>query len=186
MEKNDLKNNEDERLLKQFRAGEKAAFARIVKKYSTDIAALANRLLGWQGHVDDIIQEVFLAAFLGLNKFRGKSSLKTWLFTITINKCRTHRRKELSLFRIEKDSGRYVIVSADDTLMNRETFDHIRRTVRALPVRYREPVVLYYLEELPVDEISRILKISKNAVEVRLSRARNRLRGSLADLIEDK
>ena len=175
-----------ELLVEKFNQGDESAFDRIVEGYSADIAVLANRLLGWPGEVEDIVQDVLLAAFLGLKKFRCECSLKTWLFTITINKCRSHRRKELSLFRIKKDSGRNVIVSADDTLMNRETFDHIRRTVRALPVRYREPVVLHYLEELPVDEISRILKISRNAVEVRLSRARNRLRGSLADLIEDK
>ena len=63
-----------------------------------------------------------------------------------------------------------------------ETFHKIRHAVQALPLKYREPVVLRYLQELSTDEIIRILGISKNALQVRLSRARDRLRQDLAEL----
>ena len=65
-----------------------------------------------------------------------------------------------------------------------ETFQKIRHAVQALPLKYREPVVLRYLQELSTDEIIRILGISKNALQVRLSRARERLRQDLAELSE--
>jgi RNA polymerase sigma-70 factor (ECF subfamily) len=68
--------------------------------------------------------------------------------------------------------------------MNAEDFNRVRCAVAALPARYREPVVLKYLQELDNDEISRILGISKNTLHVRLSRARKRLEPELADLIE--
>jgi RNA polymerase sigma-70 factor (ECF subfamily) len=68
--------------------------------------------------------------------------------------------------------------------MNTEDFKHVRRAVAALPAKYREPVVLRYLQELGTDEISRILGISKNTLNVRLSRARKRLEPDLAKLIE--
>ncbi len=87
---------DDERLVEQFKRGDESAFDRIVEQYSSDIAALSNRLLGWSGEVDDVVQDIFLAAFLGLKKFRCECSLKSWLFTITINKCRSHRYRQIA------------------------------------------------------------------------------------------
>ncbi len=70
--------------------------------------------------------------------------------------------------------------------MDSETFDRVRRAIQALPAKYREPVVLRYLQELPTDQISRILSISKNTLQVRLNRARARLREDLAELTKEK
>jgi RNA polymerase sigma-70 factor (ECF subfamily) len=70
--------------------------------------------------------------------------------------------------------------------METEAFERIRSAVEALPAKYREPVVLRYLQELPTDQISRILGISKNALQVRLNRARARLKLNLAELTEEK
>jgi len=177
---------DDELLVEQFRRGDKSAFERIVEQYSADVAALANRLLGWPGDVEDITQDIFLAAFLGLKKFRCECSLKSWLFTITINKCRTNRYKR----RIRLRRSSQEIDKVSDSLacegndMVADEFRHVRRAVVALPAKYREPVVLRYLQELGTDEISRILGVSKNTLNVRLSRARERLRNDLAELIE--
>ena len=180
----------DELLVKKFNQGDDSAFDRIVREYSADIAKLANRLLGWTGDVEDVTQNVFLAAFLGLKKFRCRCSLKTWLFTITINKCRTYRYKQmLRLKRFSKAAHRLpgkTIPTADKTSMDTETFNLIRQAVTALPAKYREPIVLRYLQELPTNEISKILGISKNALQVRLSRARKRLKYDLAELIQEK
>ena len=82
---------DDEILVKRFNQDEGSAFEAIVGRYGDEITRLANRLLAWPGDVDDVVQNVFLAAFLNLKKFRSQCSLTTWLFTITINKCRTHR-----------------------------------------------------------------------------------------------
>ncbi len=81
--------SDDRLLVEQFKQGDIAAFERIVSEFSADIAVLANRLLGWPGEVEDVVQDVFLAAFMGLKKFRGDCSLKSWLFTITINSKRS-------------------------------------------------------------------------------------------------
>jgi RNA polymerase sigma-70 factor (ECF subfamily) len=181
---------DDEHLVEQFNRGDESAFDRIVEQYSSDIAALANRLLGWSGEVEDVTQDIFLAAFLGLKKFRCESSIKTWLFTITVNKCRSYRYKRmLQRRRIKQAADIAVSTSAGTTNgkpMETETFERIRRAVEALPAKYREPVVLRYLQELPTDQISRILGISKNALQVRLNRARARLRENLAELMKEK
>jgi RNA polymerase sigma-70 factor (ECF subfamily) len=65
-----------------------------------------------------------------------------------------------------------------------ETFNRVRNAVAALPAKYREPVVLKYIEELGTDEVARMLGISQNALHVRLSRARSRLKQHLNNLIE--
>ena len=67
--------------------------------------------------------------------------------------------------------------------MDEDEYKHVRRAVAALPAKYREPVVLRYLQELGTDEISQILGISKNTLNVRLSRARKRLEPDLAEAV---
>ncbi len=179
---------DDELLVEEFRRGDETAFDRIVERYSTDVGALANRLLGWPGEVEDISQEVFLAAYLGLRRFRWQCSLKSWLFTITINKCRSHRRRQMLRLRTASRAADKGLSPSAQTAhgnpMDMETFDRVRNAVAALPARYREPVVLRYIEELGTDEIGHILGISQNALHVRLSRARTRLKQHLNNLTE--
>lgn len=179
---------DDELLVEQFSRGDESVFDRIVERYSPDVGALANRLLAWPGEVEDVSQEVFLAAYLGLKRFRYKCSLKSWLFTITLNKCRSHRRKQLLHLRTSSRAAYKSPSPSAETAcknpMDAETFNRVRSAVAALPAKYREPVVLRYLQELPIDEIGHILGISQNALHVRLSRARKRLKGNLNNEIE--
>ena len=178
--------NDDELLVKKFKQGDESVFERIVRQYSAEVAALANRLLGWPGEVEDVTQDVFLAAYLGLKRFRCQCSLKTWLFTITINKCRSYRYKRM--LRLRQTIPRLRLrmpPAADKRLMDSESFERVGRAIRVLPARYREPIVLRYLQELPMAEICQILGVTENALQVRLSRARKRLRHALADLIEE-
>lgn len=179
---------DDELLVEKFRRGDESAFDRIVELYSTDVAMLADRLLGWCGETEDISQEVFLAAYLGLKRFRCQCSLRSWLFTITINKCRSYRRRRLLRFRRLSKAVHQPppaqAPAADVNSLNTEDFVRVRSAVAALPARYREPIVLKYLQELDADEIGQILGISKNALHVRLSRAREHLKRSLDTLIE--
>jgi len=69
--------------------------------------------------------------------------------------------------------------------MDAETAEQIRQAIAALPTKYREPVILRYLQELPLDQISRILGIKKNALQVRLTRAKQLIKVKLAKLIEE-
>jgi len=137
--------------------------------------------------VDDIVQDVFLAAMQRSRSFRGHSSLGTWLTVITLNRCRTHRRKLRSLWRLHvrlsgtpPDSA----ASADQAPAQDDASLAVRAAVAALPPRDREVIVLHYLENKPVGEISQLLNVSANAVDVRLHRARKRLKPALAALGE--
>lgn len=175
----------DEVLAEQSSRSEEVSFESLVEQYSGDVGLLANRLLGWPGEVEDITQDVFLAAFIGLKKFRRDCDIKTWLFKITINKCRTFRYKQ---FFIRRKRGNKTdpdfLPAADRKMLDDETFEKVRGAVKILPARYREVVVLRYLQELEIDEVSEILGISINTLHVRLNRAREKLKIELKDVME--
>ncbi|MHC4574680.1 MAG: RNA polymerase sigma factor [Planctomycetota bacterium] len=175
----------DASLVERFNHGDDSAFDRIVETYSSEVAALANRLLGWPEDTEDVVQNIFLAAFVGLKKFRCECSLKTWLFTITINECRNYRYRQMLRLRLFSRASDEASQAADNTVTERETFEQVRRAVRALPAKYREPVVLKYLQQLASDEIVRILGISQGTLHVRLNRARKRLKEHLAEFMEE-
>ena len=169
--------------------GDPAALDWLVRNHRDRVAALAYRLLGWSDEVDDVVQDVFVSALSNLHRFRGDCSVATWLNTITVNTCRNRWRTRLLRGRFfkpraESDEPRAVEAAGRPT-MPRESFDSVRAAVRALPARYREVVVLRYLAEMPVSEISSVLELKPNAVQVRLKRARERLRRALKDLIRD-
>ena len=185
-----VETTEEQDLVARFRRGDDSAFDRIVEQHSAEIAALANRLLGWPGDVDDVVQEVFLAAFLALKRFRGDCRLRTWLFTITLNKCRSLRFRRRRFLPAVAESNPEIGIgpgrSSDEAAMNEETFARVRRAVQALPAKYREVVVLKYLQGLDTAEACKLLGVTVNTMQVRLNRARNRLREHLGDLFEER
>jgi len=177
-------------LVERFRRGDDSAFEEIVAQHAAAVAALANRLLAWPGDVDDVVQEVFVAAFLGLKKFRGESSLRTWLFTITVNKCRSFRFRRLRRLHCVAVEEAATLESQDRSgevvALDQETLARVRRAIQTLPQKYREIVVLRYLQGLEVSEIRELLGITENATQVRLNRARKRLKEQLGDLLEER
>jgi RNA polymerase sigma-70 factor (ECF subfamily) len=131
---------------------------------------------------------VFLSAFNQLGRFRGESKLGTWLTVITLNKCRTHRKRWFARWRTlrgkRESCASGFAPAADDAARRDETSAQVRMAVQKLRPRDREVIVLHYLEQHDVAEIARLLGVSHNAVEVRLHRARQRLKGLLTDLVE--
>ena len=172
-------------LLARFVRGDRAAFDRLVALHAPHVSRLAYRLLGWHGEVDDIVQEVFLAALEHGHKFRGDTSLAGWLSAITLNKCRSHlRRRILKLKWLRsRPHEEPSEAPADAGAIRADTSVRVRAAVRALPARDREVIVLYYLEGRPVSEISHMLGDSENAVDVRLHRARKKLKDLLGEFV---
>jgi len=180
----------DERSLAQrFAEGDAAAFEAVVAIHRPRITRLVYRLLGWPADVDDMVQEVFLAALTKCRKFRGESALATWLTVIALNKCRTHRRGLLSRWRTLRRASRRSVQlqsAADAAAMQDDTLAQVREAIKKLAGRDREVIVLHYLEDRGVGEMAELLKLKTNAVEVRLHRARQRLKKLLEPLVEEK
>jgi RNA polymerase sigma factor (sigma-70 family) len=179
---------DDASLEQRFAGGEAAAFERVVALYQARVARLASRLLGWRADVDDVVQDVFLTALSKAHTFRGDASLWTWLTVITVNRCRSQQRRAALFARFVKWSRTQNIAAApaaDRSTVGDESATKVREAVAALPMTDREVIVLCYLEGRLPAEMSQALGLSINAVEVRLHRARKKLKVSLAQFAQE-
>lgn len=179
---------EDELLVRRFASGDLSAFDHIVKRHQQRVAKLAWRLLGWTDEAEDVVQDVFLAAYKKLADFRGQASLGSWLTAITINKCRTWRRRRLLRWKIQSAAlldGHACLDEKNESTIDQETCDQLRRIIQKLPAKLREVIILRYLEEMSIMEMTAVLHITENTVHVRLNRARTRLREHLGNLFEE-
>jgi RNA polymerase sigma-70 factor (ECF subfamily) len=173
---------EEQGLGQDIRQVDASTFEGIVARHSAEVAQLANRLLGWPGDVDDVVQDVFLAAYRNLNGFRGQCLVRTWLFAITINRCRSlQRRRRLHLKVLAGVAARQAASTGGPAHGDEDSLRRVRTALGRLPARYREPAVLWYLQELPADQICQVLGLNKDTLYVRLARARAQLRGLVAD-----
>ena len=176
----------DERAVTRFLAGDVTGFEQIVRHYSSMVFSLAARLVG-PAEAEDIVQETFLRAYRALERFRGESSLKTWLYTIALNRVRarqgtlarmralfaTPRRTEddddpLSFLDEAKDPG----ASPEEDALARERRLRLRKAIGGLPPEYRHAIVLRDLEGLAYDEIARVLDVPIGTVRSRIARGR--------------
>jgi RNA polymerase sigma-70 factor (ECF subfamily) len=176
--------DDDRELAARFAAGETLALEQAIERYGNRVASLATRLLGWRSGADDVVQEVFLAALRNQRRFRAESSLWTWLATITVNHCRSWQRRRwlFDRFLTATGQGRTERVQPPvDRAQRDETAVQVRDAVARLPAKYREVIVLRYLEEMAIADIAELLQLQRNAVEVRLSRAKRLLESALAE-----
>ena len=166
-------------------------FEQLVALHEPRIRRLARRLLGWRNDddADDVVQDVLLVLLSKLDTFRGDASLSTWLTTVTINKCRTHRRKQwlrLGWFRNHRPGHlNDHACGADHDATRDDTNARVREAVQSLSPRDREVIVLFYLEALGSRDIADVLGIKPAAVDTRLHRARQRLKEKLSDLTDE-
>ena len=183
---------DDDRLAERFILGERGAFEQVVAAHGPRVARLAQRLLGWPDDVEDVVQEVFLAAWRHRRKFRGhrgRRSLDAWLNVMTVNRCRTQRRRRLTRWtrrrQLQLEQPPAAAPPVDAAAIAGEALAAVRTAVRRLPLRDREVLVLHYLQQTPITAVGDLLGLSRNAVEVRLHRARKRLRQQLNGFVKD-
>ncbi len=183
-----LSEQADEReLIVQLRAGQREALECIIAQNQDRISRLVARLTGWSSDREDLVQEVFLLALRGAKSFRGQSRISTWLTRIAINACRSHQRTKL----LRRTFWTKLIARQHDDLLDlnepsmpqdrRERVRQVTLAVQRLKPKYREVIVLHYLEEMPAEDIREVLGISRNMVEVRLHRARKMLEEMLVE-----
>ena len=177
------------RLPKRSAQSECMSLEEIVSLYRGRVARLAYRLLGWDTEAEDVVQDVFVSVLRNLKKFRGRSSLWTWLARITVNRCHNLRRRRLVRGGFVGGGlrrGRWGPRDRAARVAPGAPAEQIRRAVRSLPPRLRDVTVLRYLEEMSIDDIAEAVGASPNTVRVRLHRARRLLRRKLAGLIKEK
>jgi len=184
----------DQDLVSQVVAGEGDAFATIVERHQGRLYNTIYRLVGSAEDARDILQDVFVKAFENLERFRGGSSLYTWLFRIAVNTSLSHRRKRRwvpmgsAAANDGEETGRpppAAPASADpaDPLMAAETEALIQDAINGLDEEHRTIVVLRDVQHCDYREIADILDVPPGTVKSRLHRARLLLRERLKPLL---
>lgn len=152
------------------------------------------RLVRDPDEVQNLVQETFLQALRKVEKFRGESLLSTWLCAIGINLARVSLRRssrtnvmdeadiEALQPRFDADGhtiAAYPLWHPEQGLMRKEQIRILHEAIERLPEDYRLAITLRDLEELPMEEVARMLEITEGNLRVRLHRARNALRNLL-------
>lgn len=125
---------------------------------------------------EDALQSTFLAAWRALDRFRGEASEKTWLTRIAINSCKSIART--AWFHHVDINAALDTIPCDRDLYDR-TDDTVLQKVMALPIKYREVILLYYYQNLKTREIADVLQVPEATVSTRLKRAKEKLRPQL-------
>lgn len=162
----------------------------VLLAHEPQLRRLVHRLLGWPApqDVEDVVQEVLLAAWRRRDGFRGDAAIATWLFRIAVRKAQNHARwRALRRRWFARDHAVEAVASAVPPCAVERADDvrAVHAAMAALRHADREVLVLRYLEGRPIEAIAGLLGIARAAADARLSRARTRLRqrlGSAEDL----
>ena len=181
--------SEDARLMERLKLGEPDAVVELCNVYFDRLyAAVFNQVERDEDATQDIVQETFLAAIRSAGKFRGGSKIYTWLHGIANKKVadfyRQQKRKRKYESKILNESEEFANSSDSEltTLGTEETEKKslaVQEILADLPLHYRQVLMLKYVEEMPVLEISKIMSRSPKSVEGLLTRARKELQARL-------
>jgi RNA polymerase sigma-70 factor (ECF subfamily) len=181
--------DEEAGLVAALRAGDEAAYERVVRLYSPRLLASARRILRNEEDARDAVQDAFLSAFKSLDRFEGQSLFSTWLHRIGVNaalmKLRSRQRKPerpvsdlLPKFLEDGHQADPAVPwePAEKLLERQETRELVRRSIDTLPDSYRTVLLLRDIEGLDTEQTAEQLGVSAGVVKTRLHRARQALR----------
>src|SRR5690349_11291266 len=170
------------------------AFDKLYRDHVDLVYRYAHRLCGEAESAKDLVQETFLNAYRGLNRFRGDSKVSTWLYAIASRACLRMRRKrkgaperELSLEEfIPTSDGEFRLqipidgFSPEEALQNKQLRQALNAAISQLPKKYKMVLVLRDMEGLSAKEVGTIMGLNERAVKSRLHRARLFVRRQLS------
>jgi RNA polymerase sigma-70 factor, ECF subfamily len=188
--------DEDAELLARLRAGDEQAFVILVRRHHAAMLRLARGYVPSMAVAEEVVQDTWLGVLRGIAGFEGRSSVRTWLLRILVNRARTagtRERRSIAIGDPEPavDGSRFDatghwaepperwIEEADSRLDAAKMADRLRSAIVDLPDRQREVVTLRDIEGLTSEEVCSVLDISEVNQRVLLHRGRSRLRQAL-------
>ena len=187
----------DLHLVESLRDGSERAYEELLIRFQQPVYALALRLLDDPSEACDVVQEVFLKVFRNVSSFRGQSTLKTWIYRITVNEAHNarrwffrHRRAEVELDKNPEESRNWKEIIPDrsrspfDEAFDSEQHIMIEAALKRINPIFREAVALRDISDLAYEEIAEILGVSLGTVKSRILRGREALREELVGSLE--
>jgi len=207
--------SDDLHLLNLLRSGNEAAFVSLIDRYHSSMLRLAMVYVSARMVAEEVVQETWLAVLEGLNRFEGRSSLKTWMFRILTNCAKTRAQREgrsvafSSLPSIDADFNEPAVdpdrfqtaeqewpghwasfpsnwqEQPEQRLLSQEIRTRVEKAIAALPPSQREVITLRDIEGWTSEETCRLLGLSEANQRVLLHRARSKVRGALEKYFEE-
>ncbi len=188
---------DDHDLVERLRSGDEAAFAEIVDRYDRQLRRLARTFVRTDALADDVVGETWLAVIKGLDRFEERSSLKTWIFRILVNRAQTRAVREARQIPIgptvdpsefDGDGGwrsppPHFAAEPESQLLAGELRGQIAAAVDTLPEQQRTVILLRDVAGLDGPEVAEALGISEGNQRVLLHRARASVRAGLAEYV---
>lgn len=206
----------DAELLARLRRGDEHAFRALVERYSATMLHVARLHVRDRQAAEEVVQETWLAVIRGLERFEGRSTLKTWLFRILSNRAKTRGVAEARSVPFSAvaardaagdepavDPGRFQGAGdpypdhwsapparwetlPEERLLSQETLAHIADAIERLPTAQRAVIRLRDVEGWDADEVCELLGLSMVNQRVLLHRARSKVRGALERYLDDE
>jgi RNA polymerase sigma-70 factor (ECF subfamily) len=154
-----------------------------MRQFGADVLNVAYSYVRDYQQAQDITQDVFLKAFNKMHTFRNDSSARTWLLSITVNRCKDHLRSWHYRNVVPKETFEPTgsATAPEGLVVHQLERQALWQVVQAIPVKYREVLILYYLRDLSGHEIAKVLHTSEQNVRTRLHRARTMLKKKLEE-----
>lgn len=180
----------DEELVKRVKKGDIDAFEEIIAKYEKRVFGLIYNVIKNENEIEDVAQEVFMKVYKNIDKFKGNSSLYTWIYRITTNLCLDYIKKKKEVIYIDEklqlDDGEVDFqIPSDEKLQDelyeeKELKEKLQKSIAKLPEKQQMMIVLRDIKGLSYEEISEILEMKLGTVKSQINRARLKLK----DLLE--
>lgn len=184
-------------LMRALRDRDESAFARVLDLYHPAMLRIARSHVRSQATAEEVVQDTWLAALDGIDRFEGRAALKTWLFRILRNIARGRGRRDDRMRSFSDLSGEAndpIEALIDDAssrdpeqkVLDRELGQRIDAAIATLPTRQQEVIVLRDVEGWSAEEVCNVLGVSDTNQRVLLHRARERVRKALRDYIDEE
>lgn len=174
--------DDDYSVIRQFIEGDKSAFQVLVKRHKEKVRNIIYITMNNSAFVDDIAQEVFITVYKNLKHFRFESQFTTWLYRITVNRCKDYlRRMNVRKIFSPIDEG-YNVSEYSTPVENTDISKIVMDAIAKLPVKLRMPLILKDIEGFSYQEISESLECEMGTVKSRIFRGREKLKEILQPL----
>jgi RNA polymerase sigma-70 factor (ECF subfamily) len=175
----------DYTLIRAVQNGDMVAFNELVDRYKNRLMNVIGRMLSSHEEAEDIVQETFVRVYQHRQSFNFQHCFSTWIYTIALNLARNElrKRKKFKFFEISEMKGSETELAVEMKLPSRLP-QALDAAIQTLPEKYRSAFILRDIQELPYDEVAKILSIPLGTVKSRVNRARMMLRDKLQPKLE--
>ncbi len=180
MEQKRLKKS-DEEIVVLIQAGDIDFFEFLINRYKEKIKRYARKFLSEVEDINDIVQEIFIKAYINIQSFDTKRKFSSWLYRIAhnelVNALKKKKKNILPLFDLDTFLPRSLQDNSFMESINRKDIKKmIDKCLDKVEPKYREPIILYYLEELSYQEISEVMRIPISTVGTRIKRGKKNMK----------